>query len=295
MRKVYLHIGTEKTGTTAFQRNLQNNVANLELNNIKLYTEPGRKNIRRIPFAFQNENLVDDYIMEYILPLNYSIKLEKKRVRNELQDTFNTFSCYDFLISGEHFHSRLVSKENVNELCKFLRQFFDKIHIIVVFRNPKELAPAYYSTLLKKGYYLTVDDFICQKVNKEYFDISHIHNIWSANTDIMDIYWFDDVKKDIKKLCDSLNLPHADLNFDTHRDNKSLGYWGMKLLLIINRYFPVYTQSNSFYNPYLIRKLRAFIIKASTYFENEHKVKIDSTQLKVFENIYENSARKSAE
>lgn len=291
-RKVYLHVGTEKTGTTAFQRNLHKNLANLEANNIKLYTEPGRKNIRKIPFAFQNKDLVDDYVMEYILPLNYSIQIEQKRIKVELQEIFNAFSSYDFLISGEHFHSRLITEENIDELFRFLRQFFDEIHVIIVFRNPNEMAPAYYSTLLKKGHYITVEDFICRKLSKEYFDVSYIYDIWSANTDIIDIYWFDDVKNDIKKLCGSLNLQHNDLHFDTRRDNQSLGFWGMSILLNINKYFPVYTKSNSFHNPYLIRKLRAFIIKFSTLFERRYKVKIDRTRLRNYENNYENLVRK---
>lgn len=53
MRKVYLHIGTEKTGTTAFQRNLQNNVANLELNNIKLYTDLAEKIFEEFRLRFR--------------------------------------------------------------------------------------------------------------------------------------------------------------------------------------------------------------------------------------------------
>ncbi|MEL6121862.1 MAG: hypothetical protein AAFR49_19585, partial [Pseudomonadota bacterium] len=111
--KCVLHIGTEKTGTTLLQRWLYENEAALSDQGVALSQSMGQPNNRR--FVAYAHGGIDDYLK------SKSIFTEDERAaffegyKAQLAEEFARKSKehHTFLITSEHFHSRLISGKQV--------------------------------------------------------------------------------------------------------------------------------------------------------------------------------------
>ena len=76
--------------------------------------------------------------------------------RRDLQTTLTvqfkqTGKCETLIISSEHFHSSLRSRDAIRALKSFLNKWVDSYRIIVLFRRQDRVAVSLNSTLLKSG------------------------------------------------------------------------------------------------------------------------------------------------
>ncbi|MGE0233281.1 MAG: hypothetical protein AB7S46_15995 [Flavobacteriaceae bacterium] len=179
--KAVLHIGTEKTGTTLLQNWLYANRANLYQKGIYLSENLGKPNNRYIPSYFRSE--LDDWAKA-----NNIRTLEEKGVffRNfliKLSDEIREASknCDIFLITSEHFHSRLTEREDIESLKNYISRNFDGVKIICYFRNQFDVAVSAYSTSIKTGLSSDLNAFLDKAdINSYYYNYLKIANVWSG-------------------------------------------------------------------------------------------------------------------
>jgi hypothetical protein len=168
-----LHIGTEKTGTSAIQVWLHLNRNKLNEFGYYFLQSPGKLNNRAVPACCIDYNKNgDDFFTQHGAFTNE----DRNRVRNEFlhkldeEITGLPAHIHTIVISSEHFHSRLVNQDEVDRLRNLLDNYIDKYQVICYLRNQVDCVISAYSTHLKSGNTTSLGDFIkvCNIENKYY-------------------------------------------------------------------------------------------------------------------------------
>jgi hypothetical protein len=150
MTTLYLHIGSEKTGTTSVQRFLRANRDLLAERGVLFPRAPGEENQMGMAVAAQNEF---GPLRKNVFQLHNWDEVEqfRSRLRNDLENELRAGDFGQAIISGEHCSSRLTTEEEVSWLRDFLKEFFDDIRVVVYLRRQDEFLLSTYSTDIKGG------------------------------------------------------------------------------------------------------------------------------------------------
>ena len=154
MKRIILHVGLEKTGTTYLQNVFSSNRERLSHAGI-LYPEAGVEDghhywlAKALGFAFQYEDFDRTRLAEV-----------KKRFNSELENS----DCQTILISSEHFDFNL-SIEACEQVKCFLSDF--DVSIVIFLRNQIDYAQSLYIEHVKWGGQETFKEFLdtCGKFN----------------------------------------------------------------------------------------------------------------------------------
>jgi len=183
MRKLFIHIGTEKTGTTTLQKFLLLNRELLKENNFyipEVYYDG--LNHRYITSFCQKK--IDDFLLKLNIFNEKQKKLFVEKTKKLFYEEFSKLSNdVNVIISSEHFHSRYKTVEEIKCIKNLFKDLFDEINIVVYLRNQVDMLQSYYSTALKGGmYYKSIDDFINQELkgNRNYYDYNNLLSLWSV-------------------------------------------------------------------------------------------------------------------
>ena len=142
--KLIIHIGTEKTGTSSLQ----------------LWGAKNRQSLQKAGI-FYSRSLGDiDHRKASVYPLDYGLSddgFERYKIRSNSEfETFNaqleldlksevefakSLNCRHFIVSSEHFHSRVVTKEMVERVKALFAPHFssDDIQILCYVRPQADL------------------------------------------------------------------------------------------------------------------------------------------------------------
>jgi hypothetical protein len=269
--KCILHIGTATTGTTTLQEWLYSNRSALSAQKVYLSDICGKPDNRYLSYFFEPENNKsicklfdegndeDDFNESFLNRLSSEIRVASK-------------DHYVFVVSSEYFHSRVTSPEDISSLASFLNEQFNEINVVCYFRNQHEMAISAYSTALRVGSSLSINEYLSSKVTPDnyFYDFLQIAQNWSEcfgkDNCIFRIYnrvtLIDgDIRKDF--LSEALPAIHcAEINFDTDSANKSFTYLQAAALRMINKHIP-YTADSQSYSNHLNKYLRkqAMLIK----------------------------------
>ena len=151
-----LHIGTEKTGSTAIQQFLYDNTDALRSQRVHICQSAGEGNNRLLSGAFMDEEKQDDFLKG----LNHKDIKTRRRWKTRVLKRFEKEArkaqkkCDVFIVSSEHFHSRLFSLVEVAALAEFLTPLFDEIEVICYLRRQDQMAVSRYSQALRAGHVL---------------------------------------------------------------------------------------------------------------------------------------------
>ena len=139
MRKAILHIGLEKTGSSALQEFLWIN-RRILLDRYQVWTPDylGRGSQWLLAVLAYDTAREDDLTSGLGSPASRRDKLEE--VRKKITYSVNHQPAKQFCFSSEHLSSRLVSTEDICRLKVFLSELFDDIEVVVYVREPIRLA-----------------------------------------------------------------------------------------------------------------------------------------------------------
>jgi hypothetical protein len=153
MKKLYLHIGTEKTGTTSLQYFLAENRERLAAHGCWV---PGcllRPNHSLLAVCCYDEFRNDDLCRYLGIGSANEWELMKQQIMAELTQEIASSCCNYGIISTEHFQSRLYTAAEKNRLRALLENIgFDDVTVILYIRDPASLANSHYFTDVAQGY-----------------------------------------------------------------------------------------------------------------------------------------------
>jgi hypothetical protein len=252
--RLILHIGTEKTGTTAVQNFLYKNRDILLRNRIGLLESIDYPNNRKLYAYCLPENEFDDYFWDLNIRDVEAKRQYFKNFEQELADEIGNLESQadTVIISSEHFHSRLKDTQSIENLKSILEPYFEEINVVCYFREQGAVIKSLYSTSMKNGHTYTLEAFTnkCLK-NEHYFDYNRFLNKWA------DVFGKENIKArifsrkslhkgdiciDFIRLFDE-HLSLHDFEHATEHDNPSLGRVGLFLARISNRFNPRYTKN----------------------------------------------------
>ncbi len=256
--KCLIHIGTEKTGTTHLQNWLYTNREYLGSCGVYLSENFGIPNNRRLVAYCQNR--LDDWTR-----LHGISSLDQKAAHfSELATLFTdevksaAESHHTFLITSEHFHSRLRTKEEIERLFALLAPLMDEIVIVGYFREQADMARSFYSTAVKQMVTKRFDAFLEDARPKNYYyNFSAIADNWSSVFGVercrFRIYDRDRlVNGDIRH--DFVATTQIAVNIDDMQPgppaiNDALSHAQVELFRIINEEIPFWLPENGGVNP----------------------------------------------
>ena len=245
--KVFVHIGTEKTGTTSIQDFFDLNRQTLHGLGIAYLRSIGHTNNRKLATCCIGLDRKDDAISALGIEEPEKRKQWQSRIIKELRSEVSNLSSniQTIVISSEHFHSRLVSIQEVEFLHQILKTIADEIKIVVYLRPQVEMAISLYSTALKVGQY---NSNILPKVNPEqsiYYNYQKLLWLWSKvfKPENLIVRLFEsqsmfngNVIEDLLTNVLAVNYQYRDL-VHVHKKNESITPVGQKILNSINKHF----------------------------------------------------------
>ena len=148
-----LHIGTEKTGSTSLQTALSVNREHLSERGIFYSKAAGTLNSRALAAAFC-EYSSDDYLARLgIEDTTQHISWRNNLLDKIREEVVTAQTGHDtFLLSSEHFSSRLVREEQIASLKSFLLTLFADFDVACYLRRQDRMAVSRHNEVLRAGF-----------------------------------------------------------------------------------------------------------------------------------------------
>ncbi len=254
--RAIVHIGTEKTGTSSIQQFLFQNRKKLRGAGYHFVQSAGKTNNRALPAICISEDRIDDFFRhEGVLTSDDRVAYREKFLAEfEKELSSLSRSVHTVVISSEHFHSRIRTEEEMDNVHRLLTSYFDEFHIICYLREQVRTCASYYSTSLKTGFDSSFNDFMqrCAPHNY-YFNYSVMLDNWERcfGREALDVALFDhdrflnnDLLDDFTARIDRALV--GKLNKKIQVENESLSTAGQALALGVNQAFPIRTAPPEF-------------------------------------------------
>jgi hypothetical protein len=275
MRTIFLHIGSEKTGTTSIQQSFSRNKHILLSNNL---VTPSSSS-----YLFSVRDL---YPLPF-LPINYdhssphqtSFIHSSDNLLCEFQRFFVMSKKLNVILSSEHFHSKLFRPEHLYELRAFLLKYFDRIVPILYIRNPLSKVSSLLSEGIKSGF-CTLDE---SEIFSEYFFNScstrYSPALWKKFFPDMILKDYDLISSSpsgliedfYTTLCPTVSL--CDVSFEVGRLNTRLSFYSLILLSLINKLLCTNGRSFSYKN-YIPIYLSSFLSRVECFMPSRNDDKM---------------------
>ena len=267
-KRLVLHIGSPKTGTTSLQSWLYANRSPLDQAGVYLPSSIGQPSNRCLAAAFDPSGDLSGDIMQSFLERYSLVDANHDVIRQVILSGFESEISevqHDLVVvTSEHLHQLVCSEESVRQLHEFLIQFFDEIQVICWFREQYAMCRSRYFTALKMGQVRTFDDFLGSCAQGQHpYDHWRSARMWSS------IFGFENFSAYLFPPSSTTSL-HADflsaagvhhITADmlqaVQPRNQSFGLLGFMLLRELN----LVLQDQDLFSFSEKRKLRQFILK----------------------------------
>ena len=285
-RKLTIHIGTEKTGTTSIQTFLEINQIALQKQDISCPNSLRYANTfnHRLAAVISYSDKRNDDNTKFLFNSLDQRKKHINNIINALKVEISNNPCRNWIISSEHLQSRLRTKEEIFRLKNIFSHFFDEIKILIYIREPIETAASWWSTTIKgKG-------IINKLPNPKHPYIKHLCDhentikLWSSvfkrENIILGLYE-NKLKTEhylLNDFCKKLNIDSNNLLFPQKYENKKLSFLGMKYKRFINEHLKSNIREKNEYFELLKEKVFEKTIKDPIYFFTEDQIKAYETE-----------------
>ncbi|HSI50472.1 MAG TPA: hypothetical protein VLA61_19575 [Ideonella sp.] len=152
MKKLFLHIGVEKTGTTSIQTYLARNRDVLRARGVLYPTAPGAQNhIGLAVLACNRRQRVQDLLIGLGIESDTDWDAYRERLCEQLQASSAQADVDKIVLSNEHMSSRLIEAGELQALREALLPLADEIQVILYARRQDEVILSDYSTQVRSG------------------------------------------------------------------------------------------------------------------------------------------------
>jgi hypothetical protein len=209
----------------------------------------GETNNRALPAYCVADDKFDDFFRaEGITTLEHKEEFKKKFIEQfELELQSLPKNVHTVVISSEHFHSRIRTEAEMDNVYTLLTAYFDEIKIVCYLREQVTTCTSYYSTHLKSGGIESFGKFLerCKPVNLYYNYFAMLEN-WErcfgfASLDVSlfarEHFLNGNLLDDFTSKIDPALIGKLNQNIDL--ENESLTPAGQVLARIVNLVFPV--------------------------------------------------------
>jgi hypothetical protein len=150
---IYMHIGTECTGTTSLQQFFFTNRDLLQSRGIYYPAIDDVNHISLAIYAAEHLSNVEDLIKYKPDYQNLPREIFRKEIENRLKNEISKASvnCHTIVLSNEHCCARLFKPEAITRLKGLLDQISGDIKIVLYLRRQDEFLYSSYSTYVKSG------------------------------------------------------------------------------------------------------------------------------------------------
>ena len=153
-RTAIVHIGLEKTGSTAIQRWLVANQGSLQTGGVLMPHSLGYPNHTKLVSACLDYGVVDNIKSHHLFATGLSEEGFRSRVFTNLARELKQAgqSWHTLVITSELISSRLCSAAEINRLAAVVGQYVDHIQFVIFLRRQDQLALSRFSSILRSGY-----------------------------------------------------------------------------------------------------------------------------------------------
>ena len=153
-RTAIVHIGLEKTGSTALQRWLAANRNLLQESGILMPSSIGYPNHTKLVAACLDDGAIDNIKSYQLFVTGYSEKAFRRHVFAALQREIlsSRSDWHTLLITSELISSRLSSVSEIQRLLDQIQPHVDQIRFVIFLRRQDQLAVSRFSSILRSGH-----------------------------------------------------------------------------------------------------------------------------------------------
>lgn len=180
--KLILHLGTEKSGTTALQTWLHHNTLELQHQGVWIcqsFEIPNHFGIVVMGAGLEAwPDLLNPVAVHDEGSLARYTKLKLRELDEEIESARHA-GCHSFLVTSEHLHSRIRNPEQAKRISSILTPRFSDIECVLFFRPQADLSKSVQSNHIRWGKFISRDTFLetAQGHNYNYWKI---YNIWKT-------------------------------------------------------------------------------------------------------------------
>ncbi len=234
---LYLHIGTEKTGTTSVQKFFHQHRSMMEENYSLLYPKFGYSAVAQFELvAAIHEMSNGGRKAEFAPNVDYNPEETWEQFCSQVRAT----KCKKVFVSVEHFSSRL-NEEGVKFISTCLKNNLPefKVVILVYLRNQVDMLQSSYSTYIKTGGVKSVFEYINNiKEADTYCNYFNLITLWAkyfGHEAIItrNFNLLDKQKGVVGDILETINIPTTDFTFNVN-SNKTWNPVFLEFCRIIN-------------------------------------------------------------
>lgn len=153
-RRALIHIGLEKTGSTALQNCLAANRQRLLAGGVLMPSSIGYPNHTALVAACLDDGVVDNIKQYYLFATGCSEGQLRRLIFNRLDRDIGSVGSrwHSLLITSELISSRLSSRTEIRRLLDLIHRYVDHVQFVVFLRRQDRLALSRFSSILRSGY-----------------------------------------------------------------------------------------------------------------------------------------------
>ncbi|HWY15775.1 MAG TPA: hypothetical protein VNX86_11615 [Rhizomicrobium sp.] len=152
----WLHIGTEKTGTTTIQRYLAKNRKNLKAQGFLYPVSPGETNHLALSACSIDDSRLDPVHTRCGIRRREDILPYRRRMMDQLANEFAEAVASSIIFSNEHLSTKIRTPEEIRRVKEICDEVAATTKVIVYLRNQIDFLVSRYGTAIKAG---SVDEF----------------------------------------------------------------------------------------------------------------------------------------